>query len=343
MKIFLFLAAFVCLSVPLWPQEDDPSYYIKMNDEITVLEDFKDSPEMIMTKLKEVDNINKYRSALNKKIVKLDILASRVANMQCYNAAVNGYSGHFDLSGYKPYIRYSLAGGKDHVMENASSEWSTGIAREGMDDMAQALVFMKKGLDEFMSEGPGGGHYENDINGYHNYVGLGYFCTNIGDSFQVRYYEEFIDRYIKWDDFPLTAPAGGSVTVSGKVTAKDAGVYAVIVYYEKFPEKMTPAEISSRSSYNDYTSTEYLQIWPWNIDFNKETQEFKINLKLGRAGFYYVQVFLKKGISSIPYGGQGSASTVGLANASGVIIRVNQSAADRTGTDVNTANKAGAK
>src|SRR5208283_616559 len=102
------------------------------------------------------------------------------------------------------------------------------------------------------------GHYKNDVDSFHNYAGIGFFCTNIGKSFQIRYYEEFIDRYIGWDDFPLTAEAGREASVTGTVKATDAGVYAVTVYYENFPAKMTPSQISSRSFYTDYTSSTYL-------------------------------------------------------------------------------------
>ncbi len=322
MKMIFYVFVLIILCLPSWPQESNIDSYIKPNDGLKTLEEFKDTPEMISAKLKEVENINRYRSEHNKKLVSLDILASRVANMQCYNAAVNGYIGHWDLNGYKPYIRYSLAGGKDHVMENAFGENGYGIETPGMDDAGQALNYMKKGLEEFMSEGPGGGHYENVINGYHNYVGIGYYSTNINGTTQIRYYEEFIDRYIEWDDFPLTAAAGETAVISGRVLARDAGVYAIIVYYENFPGKMTPSEISSRTSYPDFTDSEYKQIWPWDINFDKETQRFKVKINFKKPGFYYIQVFLKKGIASIPYNRQASVTTRGLANASGVVMQV---------------------
>ena len=45
----------------------------------------------------------------------LDILASRVANMQSREAAANRFSGHWNMRGEKPYHRYAFAGGVDHV------------------------------------------------------------------------------------------------------------------------------------------------------------------------------------------------------------------------------------
>ena len=322
MKIIFYFSIFMMMCLSLQAEENDSAYYLKQNEDLKTLEQFKDSPEMINAKLKEVENINFYRSHLNKRPVKFDILASRVANMQCYNAAVNGYMGHWDMNGFKPYIRYSLAGGKDHVSENASGQYEIGMAAPVMEDTDRALDYMKTGLKEFMSEGPGGGHYENVINVYHNYVGIGYFCTNIGGTNQIRYYEEYIDRYIEWDDFPLTCGTGNKFLISGRVNAKDAGVFAVIVFFENFPRKMSPSEISAISTYPDYTSNVYRQLWPWNIDFDSDSQRFKIPLKFDKPGFYYLHVMLKKGISSIPYNKPVSVSTEGLVNASGVVIQV---------------------
>jgi uncharacterized protein YkwD len=322
MKIIIFAVLIILPVMSLSAQSVDSSYYAGQNDQLKTLPDFKDTPEMIDTKLKEVDRINEYRARLNRNPVKLDLLASRVANMQCYNAAVNDYIGHWDMNGYKPYIRYSLAGGKDHVAENASGVTETGYDIARMDDPVKTLEYMKTCLNGFIAEDPGGGHYENIMDSFHNYVGIGYFCTNIGGNNQIRYNEEFIDRYIEWDDFPLTSDAQNSLSISGKVIENDTGVFSAVVYYEKFPGKLTPSEINSKGSYPDFTSDVYRQFWPWQIGFDKGSQRFDITLKFTRPGFYYVQILLKKGISDIPYNKPASASTEGLKNASGVVILV---------------------
>jgi uncharacterized protein YkwD len=325
MKIIILAMLFTLPFIVSTARSIDSSYYIKQNDELSNLQEFRDNPEMIVTKLRQVARINEYRLRLHRKPVKLDLLACRVANMQCYNAAVNDYIGHWDMNGYKPYIRYSLAGGKDHVAENASGVTETGYKSPSMDDPEKTLEYMKTCLNGFMAEGPGGGHYENVINSFHNYVGIGYFCTNIMGINQIRYNEEFIDRYIVWDDFPTDADTSGEVSISGRVAEKDTGVYSIVVFYEKFPAPMSPSEISSLHSYQDYTSSIYRQLWPWEIRFDKESQKFNLALKFKGPGFYYVQVLLKKGISEIPYDRQpASASTGGLPNASGVVIRVSQ-------------------
>ena len=70
--------------------------------------------------------INASRKKFKAQPVKLDILASRVANKQCREAAENGYVSHWNLAGEKPYLRYAFAGGYDHISENAFGEWTSG-------------------------------------------------------------------------------------------------------------------------------------------------------------------------------------------------------------------------
>ena len=310
----------------------DQSYLtelVRQNGQIETMEPFKDSDLMLLVKLRQVDSINEYRIKNGVPEVKLDILASRVANMQAYNAAMNNYHGHRDMNGYKPYLRYGLNGGKDHVAENAFTSSGSGYAAGNspcsMTDEDKILAAMKEGLDGFMAEGPGGGHHDNIIAKAHNYVGLGFYCVQTPDSeYQIRYYEEFLDRYITFDEFKQNLKPNETVNISGKVIPEDTGAYAVTVYYEPFPAEMTPAQINALGSYEDYTSEIALQIWPWEMKFDKKERRFSFDFKAAKKGFYYVQVIIKAGINSIPYKltGSVSASTEGLPIATGLIIQV---------------------
>lgn len=69
--------------------------------------------------------INRSRDRYKAQPLKLDILASRVANKQSKGAAEKGFSGHWNTAGEKPYHRYAFTGGVDHGAENAASYWSS--------------------------------------------------------------------------------------------------------------------------------------------------------------------------------------------------------------------------
>ena len=85
----------------------------------------KDNDEALKLKIDQLDFINKSRKRNNASPVKLDILASRVANKMAKEAAENEYLGHWNMAGEEPYLRYAFAGGYDHVSENAYGEWSS--------------------------------------------------------------------------------------------------------------------------------------------------------------------------------------------------------------------------
>lgn len=318
MKIHRLILLLLLLA-PLTGWSASLADYLAENDSIHMMQKFKDSPEMIRLKLAQVALINQKRKALGLQPLQLDILASRVANRHAYFSSIYNYKGHWDFEGKKPYQRYAAAGGKDHISENAC------MAKGGAfdpDNPAQIASQMKAGLIAFLDEGPGGGHYENVMTPSHNYVGLGFFATNFDGLTQIRYYEEYIDRYAEWDEFPTKIKAGESVTLSGRVIPEDTGVYAVIVYYEALPQPMSRREIEAKDSYPDFTSSTVKEWWPWNIDFDENNRSFKFELQFPKPGSYYVHIYIKKGIDTIPYRRGGSASTEGLVNISGIVFEV---------------------
>jgi hypothetical protein len=323
-----FLAIFLVMIYCAPAAAYDEAYFKKLltqNNELKTLEEYKDSERMIRLKLRQVDNINGYRRQYGVPEVKLDLLSSRVENKQAREAAENDYIGHVNMNGYKPYMRYGLAGGTDHISENAfrTSGYGpdSGSEKDCLANDAQILAAMKDGLDSFMGEGPGGGHHDNVVEESHNYVGLGFHCT---DKYNAAYYEGFIDRYIAFDNFKRDLQVEESIVISGRVIPEDTGAYSVIVYYERFPSKMTHSMINARSFYNDYSSETYLSLWPWKIKFNKEDRRFSFEFSGKKKGLYYVKIYIKKGIAGIPYNPRGGASvsTEGLPCASGIVLSV---------------------
>ena len=67
--------------------------------------------------------INRDRKQFGLQPVKLDPLASVVADAYCRDQIRNGTTGHYTTDGQAPYMRYSFAGGNDGVSENAAA-WS---------------------------------------------------------------------------------------------------------------------------------------------------------------------------------------------------------------------------
>ena len=90
----------------------DFDYYKTLNYKESALPEFKDNDETLALKLIQLQVINESRKKFNVTPVKLDILASRVANRMCKEAAENDYVSHWNMNGEKPYMRYAFAGGE---------------------------------------------------------------------------------------------------------------------------------------------------------------------------------------------------------------------------------------
>jgi len=285
--------------------------YRALNAAETRYAEYKDDDRLLAVKLYQLAYINKSREKHGVPPVKLDILASRVANRMAREGCAAGFSGHWNTRGEKPYQRYALAGGTDHVSENAASRWSSAAMAVSLENYRS---FMAASHDEFMAEvAPNDGHKQNVIAKEHNYVGLG-ACI---EGKQFRYYEEYVDRYMECDPLPATVAAGDSLAVRVKPLAPSAVVYAVVVFWEPLPTPMTASDINSRHSYPDYTDATVASIWPWELAKGESSGSWSFPLAFPKKGSYYVHVYL----DDKPYKG-GSADTRGKTQASGIVIFV---------------------
>jgi uncharacterized protein YkwD len=286
-------------------------YYRSLNDKETRLIEFKDDDKALQLKVAQLDIINKSRKKFRVKPVQLDILASRVANKMCMEAAENKYISHWDMAGEKPYHRYAFAGGYDHISENAFGEWTTGWYDNSS---TTVLKMMKDGHESFMAErAPANGHKKNVIDISHNYVGIGFYLTKN----QFRYYEEFINRYLEFENIPASL----NVNEAGSISFKTDGScfpYFITIYREDFPLPLKPEQLNKKGSYSDFSNQQYLNIPAWDIARQKNGNSYTIPLMFTKEGLYYIQVFIDKREITTPV----KLSTKGRTIASGIVIKV---------------------
>lgn len=285
--------------------------YKELNDKETKLAEFKDNNETLRMKLLQIDVINKSRKRYRASPVKLDILASRVANRMCMEAAKNNYISHWNLAGEKPYQRYAFAGGYDHVSENVYGEWTSGsydISFEGIAKM------MTSGHKSFMSErAPNDGHKKNIIDKTHNFVGIGFFASET----QFRYNEEFIDRYLEFENIPAEVKPGEQCKITVKTNAPGY-LYYIIIYRENWPQPLTPDQISRKGSYRDFTNEQYKEMFAWDLSRYRNGTIYEIPMSFSKEGLYYIQIFTDKKEITKP----ASLNTKGKMPESGIVIKV---------------------
>jgi len=317
MKLIITILLSFLFSVCLFSQGktgsaiDDLNYYKELNNREARLTEYMDNDESLKIKLLQLDVINKSRKKYRVPSVKLDILASRVANKMCKEAAENNYISHWNLAGEKPYHRYAFAGGYDHVAENVYGEWTTGSIDNSLSGISKLMEF---GHGSFMSErSPNDGHKRTIINKTHNYVGIGFFSTDK----QFRYYEEFIDRYFGFENIPSVLKVNEQGTITVK-TDGSAFLYFLVIYREKFPVPLTVAQLKKTGSYEDYSKEEYMKQGSWELAKRKDGNSYNIPLKFSKEGLYYIHIYLDKKEIAKPT----ALNTKGKIQGSGIVIRV---------------------
>lgn len=310
----IIITALIAIPAILFSQEKGISeldYYRQLNNSEQKLAEFKDNDEALLLKINQLGVINASRKKHKVQPVKLDILASRVANKMCREAAENKFLSHWNLAGEKPYHRYAFAGGYDHVSENAFGEWTSGeyeISTESISDK------MKLGHEGFMKEkAPYDGHKKNIINKSHNYVGIGFYIN----SRQFRYYEEFIDRYLTYNNIPSQLKPDKTSLINVD-TGGSGYLFFITIYHENFPKPMKISQLTGTGSYEDYTGETYRTIPAWDLTRYRKGTAYAIPLRFTKEGLYYIHIFIdKKEIT-----GSGQISTKGKSPVSGIVISV---------------------
>ena len=316
-KFIILIIVSVLVPQSMFPQKtenrgtNDLENYVELNEKEQRLIDFKDTEESLKLKLVQLGVINKSRMKHNALPVKLDILASRVANKMCREAAENRYIGHWNMAGEEPYLRYAFAGGYDHVSENAYGEWSSDSY-----NISQIGDLMESGHGKFMAErAPYDGHKQNIIDKSHNWVGIGFYLSGR----QFRYYEEFIDRYFEFENIPDEVGIGEQFNIKVRTNGKSY-LYYLIIYRENRPHPLAPAQISKKGSYRDFTSELYKDIYAWDLSAYRNGTSYEIPLTFSKEGLYYIQIFSDNKEITKP----ASLNTKGKAPESGIVIKVHK-------------------
>lgn len=285
--------------------------YQSLNNAETRLLEFKDDDFALHLKVSQLAIINQSRKKHKAQPVALDIFASRVANKMAQEAAQNNYMGHFNLVGQTPYMRYGLEGGRDHIIENASSYSSTTTINVTSEEIAS---LMKQLHALFMAErAPNDGHKKACIDPTHNFVGLGIAWHDK----EFRYYEEYVDRYLTFEGPSVTIKSGKNIEFDVTPLLPNHHLYALLVYYQPEPKPMKPKAISAIGSYSDFTETQVVNMAPWELPQPDSKGTTHLSIPTSKKGIYYIHLFL----DDKPYT-QGKASTTGKILGSGIVVRV---------------------
>jgi uncharacterized protein YkwD len=149
------------------------------------------------------------------------------------------YFSHFDTQGYKPYMRYSLLGGKGADTENVAFI-SNPSAHFTTTTLEAAIYTLEHDMVYNDSTCCNNGHKDNILNPLHNKVSIGVAY----DATHIYFDEEFENDYMT---LTLTVSSSNEVTISGVPTSPSvtAKVNSVWVAFDPTPQPETVAQLNA--------------------------------------------------------------------------------------------------
>ena len=193
-------------------------------------------------KRKLLRRINADRAIAGVSPLEYDLLAAHVGDAFCAEAAAGNFTGHWDLAGRPPYLRWALAGGVDFHGQNVGSISWTGWDVPG-EEVGRLLLECH---DRMMAERPpDDGHRRAILDPNWTHVGIGVAWA--GGEFRMT--EEFVRRVAEWVELPAgPLAAEGAATVRMKLP--DGWTVGLLeVAFEPPHAPLTRTEIERRRSY----------------------------------------------------------------------------------------------
>jgi uncharacterized protein YkwD len=245
--------------------------------------------------------INTNRKTKGLQSVRLSSIRS--GQMHAEDMLRNHYFSHWNMNGYKPFMRYTLAGGQGAVAENIAWEGKFGSTL-GLEVKAaiEGLEY-KMMYDDASSNW---GHRDNILNPFHNKVSIGIAY----DGNNVFFVEDFEDDYVNWC---LLRVNGDHVTMEGEIQTSQLTVQSVCIFYDA-PLPLTTRQLWNPPYQGQYNPGTYVglvlpQNWKakraitltadaWNQDRNIFNIRFSLSQAIAAHGKGIYTLYLQTGKST---------------------------------------------
>lgn len=254
------LGAVLVLAASLsWATAPCQAEYRHLDDESSMTPEQRELLNQDAAREYMVKIINRDRATVGAPPVVLDSdVPTKAGQAHSDEMAVNGYLSHWTMDGRKPDQRYTDAGGRDAVAENAyaslegAAAESTGEPRKL--ELHSSQVFHRYELDNiegdfFNEKPPNDGHRVNIIDPFHTNIGIGLsFASSFGAGVRTACAQEFVTKHADFGAIPNTVAAGQKFTVTGKLKP-GVHIKSIDFRWEELPKPMTVAELNKTSSY----------------------------------------------------------------------------------------------
>lgn len=180
-----------------------------------------------------LEMVNEERAVEKVPLVAMDELATRVATNHALEMATHEFASHWGRDGFKPYHRYSFAGGTEATQENVSAADNTWSNK--LNDLKQDTSYLHLRL--YQEKPPYDGHRRTILAPQHTHVGFGIAV----DRLRLRLVELFIARYVEVKPIARDAKLKSEVLFAGRILKRDLTLNSVEIFYEPFTK---PPELS---------------------------------------------------------------------------------------------------
>lgn len=227
--------------------------------------------------------INDDRQANGLKPVDEDNFADQVGIQHAQEMATNNYFSHWDMRGYGPDVRYSLAGGIDAVQENIYSYYLR------FDDGRPAPINnwpqVVRDAEKALMESPG--HRVNILNADHTHVGIGVAYNS--QTGEVRIAQEFVNRHISLSPVPRTISSKDELEINGLLLPDSTNPF-INLAYEALPQPITPDDLNNRMPDVYSSPAEAYDVIQPTVNGDQFTANLRLNVN-DRAGLYHIRVW----------------------------------------------------
>jgi len=151
------------------------------------------------------------------------------------------FFSHWDSNGYKPYMRYTLAGGQGSVAENIAWYYSSSPfdVKEAIRDLEWQMMYNDSDWDW--------GHRDNILTPFHNKVSIGIAF----DNNNVYFVQDFENDYIEWSTMNFSMD--GEIKMSGTFQHGELSAKWINIFYDNLPSNLTSEQMAKPAYTGSYT------------------------------------------------------------------------------------------
>ena len=169
---------------------------------------------------------------------------NRAAQMHAEDSLANCFSSHWGRNGLKPYIRYTMAGGRQYNSENVSGSGYCIKSSDGYVAISDVKANIRKSSEGLFRSS---GHRRNILRPQHKKVNIGLAW----DRYNFKMIQHFEGDYVEYENAPSIQ--SGFLSMKGRVK-NGAGIgsedgLGVQVYYDRPPRPLTLGQLSRTYCY----------------------------------------------------------------------------------------------